>query len=98
MIDSEVFAVERLAVRSLDPDRRRDFVRQQLGPLLDHDSQRHSQLLGTFKTWIDSGCNTAQAARELHVEMQSMHHRLQRIFELCGGDPRATGRLVIWPP
>jgi purine catabolism regulator len=94
VIDSEVFAVERLAVGSLDAGQRRTFVRQQLGALLDHDAQRSSRLLGTLATWLDSGCNTAQAARELHVERQSMHQRLQRIFELCGGDPRGTGRLA----
>ena len=94
VIDSEAFAVERLAVGSLDTDQRRNFVRQQLGAVLDYDAQRNSRLLGTLATWLDSGCNTAQAARELHVERQSMHQRLQRIFELCGGDPRGTGRLA----
>lgn len=94
VIDSEAFAVERLAVGSLDTEQRRTFVRQQLGALLDQDAQRNSRLLDTLATWLDSGCNTAQAARELHVERQSMHQRLQRIFELCGGDPRRTGRLA----
>jgi purine catabolism regulator len=94
VIDAQDFAVERLAVHQLDPRARQDFVHQQLGPVLDHDARRNSQLLTTLATWLDSGCNTAQAARELHLERQSMHHRLQRIFELCGGDPRGTGRLV----
>jgi purine catabolism regulator len=94
VIDCEAFAVERLAVGSLDTDQRRSYVRQQLGALLDYDAQRNSRLLGTLATWLDSGCNTAQAARELHLERQSMHQRLQRIFELCGGDPRRTGRLA----
>ena len=94
VIDSEAFALERLAVQSLDPYQRRNFVRQQLGPILDHDAHRNSRLLDTLATWLDSGCNTAQAARELHLERQSMHQRLRRIFELCGGDPRDTGRLA----
>jgi purine catabolism regulator len=94
VIDSESFALERFAVQSVDADQRRSFVRRQLGALLEHDAQRHSQLLGTLGTWLDSGCNTARAARELHVERQSMHQRLQRIFELCGGDPRVNGRLA----
>lgn len=94
VIDVENLAVERLAVQHLDQGVRQDFVRQQLGPVLDHDARRNSQLLATLATWLESGCNTAQAARELHVERQSMHHRLQRIFELCGGDPRGTGRLA----
>jgi purine catabolism regulator len=94
VIDAEAFAVERLTVQALDPYQRRNFVRQQLGALLDHDAQRNSRLLETLATWLDCGCNTAHAARELHVERQSMHQRLRRIFELCGGDPRDSGRLA----
>lgn len=93
VLDAQAFAVERFAVNSMDQAMRRDFINQQLAALLEHDAQRHSQLLTTLRVWLDSGCNTAQAARELHVERQSMHQRLQRIFSLCGGDPRGTGRL-----
>jgi PucR family transcriptional regulator, purine catabolism regulatory protein len=93
VLDAQAFAVERLAVQAMDETLRRDFVNQQLAAVLDHDVQRHSTLVETLRVWLDSGCNTAQAARELHVERQSMHQRLQRIFALCGGDPRGTGRL-----
>jgi PucR family transcriptional regulator, purine catabolism regulatory protein len=94
ILDAEAFGAERLAAESLDAGARRDFVRRTLGPVLEHDEQRNSQLLHTLAVWLDSGCNTAQAARELHLERQSMYHRLQRIFDLCGGDPRGTGRLA----
>jgi purine catabolism regulator len=93
VLDAQAFAVERFAVQSMDEARRRDFIDQQLAAVLQHDAQRQSKLLETLRVWLDSGCNTAQAARELHVERQSMHQRLQRIFSLCGGDPRGTGRL-----
>ncbi|PNH85452.1 PucR family transcriptional regulator [Arthrobacter sp. AFG20] len=92
--DADAFSAERLAAESIDAGACRDFVRRTLGPILEHDEQRNSQLLHTLTVWLDSGCNTAQAARELHLERQSMYHRLQRIFDLCGGDPRGTGRLV----
>jgi purine catabolism regulator len=94
VLDAQAFAVERLAVQAVEEAQRRDFVNQQLGAVLEHDALRHSQLVETLRVWLDSGCNTAQAARELHVERQSMHQRLQRIFSLCGGDPRGTGRLA----
>jgi PucR family transcriptional regulator, purine catabolism regulatory protein len=94
VLDAQAFAVERLAVHSMDEALRRDFVSQQLAAVLEHDAQRQSKLVETLWVWLDSGCNTAQAARELHVERQSMHQRLQRIFSLCGGDPRGTGRLA----
>ncbi|MFD5276135.1 PucR family transcriptional regulator [Pseudarthrobacter sp. NPDC058362] len=94
VIDAGDVAVESLALTALDASARDAFVHRQLRALLDHDVQRQSQLLETLQVWLDSGCNTAQSARELHLERQSMHHRLQRIFELCGGDPRGTGRLA----
>lgn len=96
VVDAEDFAVERLAEESLDAATREGFVRRQLGAVVEHDEQRRSELMLTLAVWLDTGCNTAQAARELHLERQSMHHRLQRIFELCGGDPRGTGRLVAF--
>jgi purine catabolism regulator len=94
VLDAEEFAVERLAVRSMGEAERAEFITRQLGALLDHDAQRRSLLVETLRVWLDTGCNTAQAARELHVERQSMHQRLQRIFSLCGGDPRGTGSLA----
>lgn len=94
VVDAEAFAVERLAEEHLDPATRDGFVQRQLGAVVEHDQLRRSELLRTLTVWLDTGCNTAQAARELHLERQSMHHRLQRIFELCGGDPRGTGRLA----
>ncbi len=94
VVDAEAFAVERLAEEHLDPATREGFVQRQLGAVVEHDRLRRSQLLRTLTVWLDTGCNTAQAARELHLERQSMHQRLQRIFELCGGDPRGTGRLA----
>lgn len=94
VVDAEDSAVESLSLTCLDASAREAFVNRQLRAVLEHDAQRQSQLLETLRVWLDSGCNTAQSARELHLERQSMHHRLQRIFELCGGDPRGTGRLA----
>jgi purine catabolism regulator len=94
VVDAEDIALESLALTAMDSSARDAFVNRQLRAVLDHDAQRQSQLLETLQVWLDSGCNTAQSARELHLERQSMHHRLQRIFELCGGDPRGTGRLA----
>ena|GEM_PF-905059 len=94
VLDADDAAVESLALTGLAASDREAFVNHQLRAVLQHDAQRQSQLMETLQVWLDSGCNTAQSARELHLERQSMHHRLQRIFDLCGGDPRGTGRLA----
>ncbi|ABM06505.1 PucR family transcriptional regulator [Paenarthrobacter aurescens] len=94
VVDADTLAVELLAQETLDPASREGFVQRQLGAVVEHDRLKKSQLMRTLSVWLDTGCNTAQAARELHLERQSLHHRLQRIFELCGGDPRGNGRLA----
>jgi purine catabolism regulator len=94
VLDADSAAVERLAYRQMQPDVRRRFVDAFLSDLLHHDSVRGTRLLDTLNCWLDLGCNTAEAARKLHLERQSMHNRLQRIFELIGGDPRGGGRMA----
>ncbi|BCW20534.1 transcriptional regulator [Arthrobacter sp. NtRootA9] len=94
VVDADDVSVESLALTGMTASAREAFVNHHLRAVLQHDAQRQSQLLETLHVWLDSGCNTAQSARELHLERQSMHHRLQRIFDLCGGDPRGTGKLA----
>ncbi|WP_309076368.1 PucR family transcriptional regulator ligand-binding domain-containing protein [Paenarthrobacter sp.] len=94
VVDADTLAVELLAQESLDAATREVFVQRQVGAVVEHDRLKKSELMRTLAVWLDTGCNTARAARELHLERQSLHHRLQRIFELCGGDPRGTGRLA----
>lgn len=55
---------------------------------LAYDRRRGTHLLETRRQWLRSGCSTAETARVLFLERQSMHSRLTRIFELIGGDPR----------
>lgn len=63
MVDTEDFAVERLAQGSLDAAVREGFVRRQLGAVVEHDELRRSELMRTLAVWLDTGCNTAHAAR-----------------------------------
>ncbi|MEO7146905.1 MAG: PucR family transcriptional regulator ligand-binding domain-containing protein [Terrimesophilobacter sp.] len=94
VIDAESVAAERLAHKYIRPEVRAHFVNELLSELIEHDRARSGQLLETLSCWLDFGCNTSQSARELHIERQSMHNRLIRIFDLIGGDPRGTGRLA----
>lgn len=94
VLDAEALALERLAARQLSETAVRNFVQEQVSELLEHDATKGSRLAETLDVWLASGCNTAESARTLHLERQSMHNRLQRIFELVGGDPRGTERLA----
>ncbi|MCH6471679.1 PucR family transcriptional regulator [Sinomonas terrae] len=91
--DSADFVVERFAERELSRQAAQAFVQETLGPLIELEQKRGGELVRTLDVWITAGCNTADAARTLFLERQSLHKRLARIFGALGGDPRGTGRL-----
>ncbi|MBO0921431.1 PucR family transcriptional regulator ligand-binding domain-containing protein [Cellulomonas sp. zg-ZUI222] len=87
---------ERL-VMSLPPDRLRDFVEDQIGPLLRHDAQVDGDLSRTLEVFLGLG-NAAEAARRLFVHYNTMKHRLQRIGDLLDADlhdPRTRTALAL---
>lgn len=94
LTDSEDYVVERLAVDHLGADAVDRLSQELIGSLLDYDQRRGTHLVETLEQWLRSGCNTAETARTLFLERQSMHSRLSRIFELIGGDPRGTPRMA----
>jgi PucR family transcriptional regulator, purine catabolism regulatory protein len=94
VLDADDFAIERLALKDPDGAGGRQLVRELLGEVMEYDDAKGSRLLDTLAAWLASGCNTAQTARSLFLERQSLHSRLDRIFGLIGGDPRGTERLA----
>lgn len=65
------------------------FVRQVLGPLLDHPT-----LIDTLRAFLTHGCRPGPAAEQLCVHRHTLGYRLGRIHELCGGDPRDGSYLL----
>lgn len=92
--DSENFVAERLASRDLSGPAVERLTQEMLGELLEYDQRRGTRLTETLDRWLELGCNTAETARALFLERQSLHNRLTRIFELLGGDPRGTGKMA----
>lgn len=77
--------VHRLLARlTTDPDLA-EFVTEQLGPLLEHDSTHGSDLVRTLETYLGSGLSKTAAAQRLGIRRQSLYGRLQRINGLLGG-------------
>ncbi|MFE9558140.1 helix-turn-helix domain-containing protein [Streptomyces sp. NPDC006692] len=62
------------------------FVDSVLGPLLDYDARRGSDLVGTLRTYFASGCNLTRAKDELHIHVNTVVQRLDRIESLLGPD------------
>lgn len=64
------------------------FVREWLGPLLDYDDSKNSELVLTLSDYLECGGNYDESAATLHIHRSTLRYRLTRIAELTGHDLR----------
>jgi len=60
------------------------FVRRTVGPVLDYDAERGSELARTLLTWYSCGGNLTRTAAELYVHVNTLYQRLDRVSSLLG--------------
>ncbi len=60
------------------------YVATHLGPLLDYDTRRGSELVKTLQAYFDAGGSPRHAATQLHVHVNTVSQRLERISALLG--------------
>ncbi|MFD3542978.1 helix-turn-helix domain-containing protein [Streptomyces sp. NPDC058662] len=60
------------------------FIRATIGPVLEYDVTRQTELTHTLEAYYDSGCSPTHAAEALHVHPNTVSRRLERIAELLG--------------
>ncbi|MGW6445734.1 helix-turn-helix domain-containing protein [Lentzea sp. NPDC055074] len=60
------------------------FVTSTLGPVIEHDRDRASELLRTLDAYFATGSSPTRAAERLHVHPNTVARRLERIGELLG--------------
>lgn len=77
-------APHRLVTRAVDPQVLSDFVREQIGPLIDHDREHRSELLRTLDAYLACSLSKARTADLLGLRRQSLYDRLARIERLLG--------------
>jgi len=61
-----------------------EYVRGLLGPVLDYDERRGTDLVGTLAAYFASGGSPRHAAGSLHVHVNTVSQRLERITALLG--------------
>ncbi|GAA5197232.1 hypothetical protein GCM10023346_31430 [Arthrobacter gyeryongensis] len=91
-------ALENLLSTAGDRDALRRFVDQQIGPLLEADTAKQSQLTRTLATLLECGGNKAAAAERLHLRRQSLYYRLEqisRLIEVDLDDPAELTTLAV---
>jgi len=58
------------------------FVRSVLGPVLDYDAERGTQLVSTLEAYFRNGGTLARTKVDLHVHVNTVTQRLERITRL----------------
>jgi hypothetical protein len=62
------------------------FIDRTLGPLLDYDRRRNTALAQTVEAYFAVGGGLARAAELLHVHVNTVTQRLERVSQLLGAD------------
>ena len=75
----------------------REVVERVLGPAIDYDRTRRTELVRSVEVWLAQDRSTGSAARALHVHPNTLAYRLRRFAELTGQDVTKMGDLVdVW--
>lgn len=69
-----------------DDARLQQFVEQELGALLAHDTERGTDLVGTLDAYLAAGRNVSAAAGRYHLSRAAFHRRLRAIETVIDGD------------
>jgi purine catabolism regulator len=82
----EELGVYQLLLGANDGKTLQSFVERYLGPLIEHDRTKGSELLLTLKVFLDHDASKQLAAQKLFIVRQSLYYRLEKIEELLGED------------
>lgn len=69
-------------------DELQTFISESLGPVLDYDRQRGTDLTATLAAYFEHGGNVTQTAKGIHVHVNTLLKRLDRISAVLGGQWR----------
>jgi GAF domain-containing protein len=70
------------------------YVTKTLGPVLDYDTRRGTGLADTLKAYFDCGGNLTRTKEILHVHVNTVVQRLDRVATLLGEDWQNPSRAV----
>jgi DNA-binding PucR family transcriptional regulator len=62
------------------------FLADTVGPVVDYDARRGTALVKTLEAYFGVGGSLARAAELLHVHVNTVTQRLERVGQLLGGD------------
>jgi DNA-binding PucR family transcriptional regulator len=75
-----------LLLASVPDDMRQLFRARLLDPLTEYDETRNSDLIPTLAAFLECNGSWTACATRLHLHVNSVRYRIQRIEELCHRD------------
>ncbi|MEU3949803.1 GAF domain-containing protein [Streptomyces sp. NPDC029526] len=70
------------------------FVERTIGPVMTYDERRGTELLRTLDAYFACGMSPARTKDELHVHVNTVAQRLERVGRLLGDDWQEPGRAL----
>ncbi|WP_040691589.1 PucR family transcriptional regulator, partial [Nocardiopsis lucentensis] len=70
------------------------FVTAALGPLLEYDARRGTLLVETLRAYFAAGGNLSRAKDDLHIHVNTVAQRLERVGQLIGADWQRPDRAL----
>ncbi|CAM5332060.1 hypothetical protein SAVIM338S_00935 [Streptomyces avidinii] len=70
------------------------YVHRVLGPVMDYDAQRGTELVHTLQAYYTHGASLSKAKDALHIHVNTVVQRLDRIRQLLGGDWNSPARAL----
>lgn len=88
--DEQSLGVYRFLLGADRPDETVEFIRRTIGPLLDHDAAKGTDLAATLEEYLANGRQHTAAAERLHIHPNTLYQRLNRIGTILGVDWRGA--------
>lgn len=84
VIDMADVTIDHLLLQLDDPQRLQAFARAVLGPVLDYDRSRQTELIHTARVHLEHSLDRRATANALHLHPNTVAQRIRRLEELTG--------------
>lgn len=91
---TEELGVYGLLFSDVDRDYVAKFVETTVGPVLDYDRSRGTELLDTLRAWFDAEGSASGTAERLYVHINTVYQRLERLDHVLGQGWRSGDRVL----
>ena len=86
VVSSADLASHVLLLASVGADARQSFRSQLLGPLAEYDRGHNTDLIATLDAFLSCSGSWQRCAEQMHVHVNTLRYRLQRVEQLTGRD------------